>query len=245
MASEEQDSAGGATGYGYYANDDYEPAVPSVIDNGKIFNLLRVAANERNSSLYGDGDIYVPTKGYQAMISSLLGYSSKTFTEDFNAICGSNANSKFVPSGCAAFAIEFYGGDDRIVSIYDYQPANAPAFTNTLYNSKVMAYAVKTPPTILIQSYYSCVLRIYDALVQASGLSVANTQLYVSIAMIIYVFMIVNFYNKIANEKVMFKSEKLKAAELEQQEKDDFLAAILEDVRAGRVVSAINIFYFW
>lgn len=198
--------------YNYYQHDDFTPLVPEVIDNGKVFKFAHIAAMQRNSSSQ-EGDIWVPQKGYYAALSSLLGTTASTssFTKDFNRICAGKKSSEYTPSGCAIFSIEFYGGSNRIVSIYDYQPSNTPAYTNTLYNSQVMAYAVKTPPTVLIQSYYSCVMTVWNALQAASGLAVANTQAYIGLGIMAYVYIAVLIYNQLLKSFVPYKSQKVSA----------------------------------
>lgn len=196
--------------YNYYQHDDFTPLVPEVIDNGKIFRFAHIAAMQHNSSSQ-EGDIWVPQKGYYAALSSLLGTTSSTssFTKDFNRICSGKKSSEYTPSGCAIFSIEFYGGSNRIVSIYDYQPSNTPSYTNTLYNSQVMAYAVKTPPTVLIQSYYSCVMTVWNALQAASGLAVANTQAYIGLGIMAYVYVAILIYNQLLKNFVPYKSQKV------------------------------------
>lgn len=83
------------------------------------------------------------------MISTLIGTSSKTggFAVDFNKIC----NGTLAPPGCAMLAFEVYGGNNRAVNKYSYQPSSTPAFSNTMYNSKTMYILTRKPPTQLIE----------------------------------------------------------------------------------------------
>lgn len=67
-----------------------------------------------------DGDIFAQVNAYKAMISTAWGYSNQTFTKDFDKLCSPRVHPS-VSEGCAMFAFEFYNGDNRIVSIYDYQ----------------------------------------------------------------------------------------------------------------------------
>jgi hypothetical protein len=85
---------------------------------------------------------------------------SRTFTADFAELCSPEVNG--APAGCAMFTIEFFGGDDRVVSIYDFQPSLAPAFSNTLFLPKAMKRITQYPPTKLIQvSFFSLAHVLY------------------------------------------------------------------------------------
>ncbi len=58
------------------------------------------------------------------MFSTLFGDSkyvrekTSTFRDLFSTICSEGEGAS---EGCALFAINFYGGDDRTLSIYEYQ----------------------------------------------------------------------------------------------------------------------------
>jgi hypothetical protein len=61
-------------------------------------------------------------------------------------------SSTQAPEGCAMFAVNFYGGNDKVLSIYEYQPKGGKmAFTNSLYNEEAMARISSLPPTRLTQ----------------------------------------------------------------------------------------------
>ena len=76
-----------------------------------------------NSS--SSGDLYVPANGYYAIIDTLLAvdgsndnYFQSSFSNAFDKLCGANED---VPAGCAVLAVEFYGGDDKVISKYNFQ----------------------------------------------------------------------------------------------------------------------------
>lgn len=70
------------------------------------------------------GDIYAQMLAYDAMFSSLIGdpsfvrHKNSTFTDLFASLCSSTDGAE---EGCSLFAINIYGGDDRTLSIYEYQ----------------------------------------------------------------------------------------------------------------------------
>lgn len=115
------------------------------------------------------------------MISALYGRSQTSYYDDFEKIC-SSAEDSTVPSGCAVIAIEFYGGDNRILTTYAFQPSITPAYTNTIYDAKSMFLLSKYPPTVLIETYYSCVLSTWEAFYQAAGLANSSVQLYLGMS---------------------------------------------------------------
>eukprot|EP01033_Poteriospumella_lacustris_P013355 gene13356-9561_t len=227
--------------YGYYTGtDDFTPAVAPLIDDGRVFTFARIAAAQRRNGTAQTGDVWVPSRGYYAALSALLGFTAResSFARDFDRLCSGRPNSAYAPRGCAVFSVEFYGGANRVVSSYAFQPANQPAFRNTLYDVGVLSYAVKTPPTVLIQSYFSCVKTVWQSLQAASGLAVANTQAYLGLAILAYVYVAILIYNRLLQSFVPYKAQKLMEEQLAEEERQTFLAAILEDVRAGRLTGA-------
>lgn len=107
-------------------------------------------------------DIYMATVGYEAMISTLLGSSAHSFTRDFDRICRSSnststATGRYqeanvtVPDGCAMLAVEIYGGDNRVVNAYQYQPSTTPAYSSSLYSARSFRALLQNPPVKLIE----------------------------------------------------------------------------------------------
>ncbi len=97
---------------------------------------------------------------YKPLISTLfenstyVGDQHSTFTKLFADICSpesSNDSIAIVQSGCAAFAINFYGDQDKTLSKYEYQPLSDVAFANSLYNDNTLNRMAERPPTRLTQ----------------------------------------------------------------------------------------------
>eukprot|EP01035_Chromulina_nebulosa_P017424 gene17424-22976_t len=160
-----------------------------------------------------NGDMKVPEASYDALIS-LLSYNYSN-PSAFNAICPGrkDKNGMFIPAGCAAIAIEFYGGAEKEISEYYYQP--------DLNNNQFTAYSVlnklaNNPPTSLIQQYYSCVLGVKDSFIQATGIAFSNATLYVGLGFIGLVFLIKFYLNHI--ERRGIKSPLLKEVAEEEEE---------------------------
>eukprot|EP01034_Spumella_vulgaris_P022688 gene22688-28837_t len=176
---------------GSKSNDDFAPQVQENIDNGKIFAFGKDAA----LSLVQKGDVYMTAKAYPALISTIVGESDKgsTFRKDFNGLCKGSVSSTGVnvPGGCAMMAFEVFGGDNRQISTYAFQPGISPAFYNTFYDVKTMFKLSKTPPTVLIETYYSCVNDQWNSFYNAAGLANSNVQLYLTVAFMVYMYLIV------------------------------------------------------
>jgi hypothetical protein len=70
------------------------------------------------------GDLAPQYVSYDAMFSTLCGDPSyvrdkaSTFCDLFASICSPKYGSE---EGCAVFAVDFYGAQDRTLSIYEYQ----------------------------------------------------------------------------------------------------------------------------
>ena len=112
------------------------------------------------------------------------------------------------------------------------------AFENTLYVSEAMQHVAEVPPTKLVQSYYSCVLSEWESAYNASGLAASNTQLYIGIAFLVYVYLSVLCFQKFSGggETVKWKAAKVKEEELKQKHAEDFVQALQRDVQQGFVV---------
>lgn len=107
--------------YSYSYSDDnpgnYTPTYGNIEDNGKIFKLAKYFARRVAEDSY---DTISQDKSYKAMTSSIYYYSNNTYADDFTQLCSHSVDSS-IPEGCAMFAVEFYGADDRTLSIYDYE----------------------------------------------------------------------------------------------------------------------------
>ena len=67
--------------------------------------------------------MFVPSNAYFAMVDALIGIKlskKRSYKKDYAALCSETA-APGIPSGCAIFAINFNGGDDRDISNYFYQ----------------------------------------------------------------------------------------------------------------------------
>jgi hypothetical protein len=156
------------------ATDDYTPLIPQVVDNGKIFAFGIKAAQELLADGDGIGDLFVSQNAYNAMVDSVVGKEimlKRTYKSDFWKLCGSTPSG--VEDGCAMFALNMAGGDNRDISTYFYQPSANPAYSNTLYQSTVMKTLETNTPTSLVQTYYSCVLPVGPAVIEAIGIGVS------------------------------------------------------------------------
>jgi len=158
------------------------------------------------------------------MIDTLVGYAGPkyTYASDFNTLC----KEPNAPGGCAMMAFEVYGGDNREISKFAYQPGIVPAFFNTFYNAKTMFLLAKNPPTQLIETYYTCVLSQWQSFYQAAGLANSNVQLYLSVAFMVYMYIVVFYHQKVLNVDVKLKSKK----EAEAAVQEDFRQAALDEV---------------
>ena len=166
------------------------------------------------------------------MVDALIGVKKvkgRSYKKDFDNLC-SAANG--VPSGCAIFAVNFNGGDNRDISDYfeqvrhlfyhntltlwtiltNYdcllyiQPSVTPAYSNTLYASKVMTALETNTPTSLIQTYYSCVLAPWPAFLQAVGVGTASASFFVFIGFACYIFVLIQTLNACFAARIPSKS---------------------------------------
>lgn len=188
--------------------DSFIPLIPQIVDSGKIFNIGKMAAERLAKSL--NNDDVMSRVGYDASITTILSQSKASYGSDFKKICSGN-NS--IASGCAMFAFEVYGGDNRIVNQFLYQPSSTPAFTDTLYAPRTMAVITKRAPTSLVETYYSCVLGVWDSIFQAIGLANSTVQFFVTVGFFLYFYSVVTYLNKIRNKDIeMLKSKKKRLA---------------------------------
>lgn len=72
-----------------------------------------------------------------------------------------------------------------------------------------MMYAINNPPTKLIQSYYSCIMKIWDAFFAATGLASSNTQLYIGLGLLAYMYLLVWYQNRVYKSEIRWKSQKV------------------------------------
>jgi hypothetical protein len=142
---------------------------------------------------------------YDAMISTILGASAHSFRSDFRKICSGNGT---VAAGCAMFVFEVYGGDNRVVNEYSYQPTATPAYHDSIYSSRTMAVITKRAPTSLIETYYSCVLSIWDSIFQAIGLANSSVQFFVTVGFFIYFYSVVTYLNKVQKKEIELLKQK-------------------------------------
>lgn len=178
------------------------------------------------------------------MISTIFGSSQRSFHADFRKICSGNGT---IASGCAMFAFEVYGGDNRVVNEYSYQPSSTPAYQDTIYNQRTMTVITKRAPTSLVETYYSCVLSVWDSIFQAIGLANSSVQFFVTVGFFIYFYSVVTYLNKMQNKDIeMLKTKKRRIArENKMREKQlDRVAsvfsvmktrfdALCDDIKAG------------
>lgn len=115
-----------------------------------------------------------------------------------------------------------------------------------MYNASVFKYAAKSPPTKLIQSYYTCVLRIWDSIYAATGLAASNTQLYLGVAIAVYMFLLVYYQKTFFTTDIQWKSDKIRMEELKKEIMEEFTLALIEDFTSRSVVSIsfFSIFFF-
>lgn len=71
-------------------------------------------------ALKQDGDLYIPKKSYNAMLSTLTFpkfWENSTYSNNFDELCTNGTEVE----GCAMFGIEFYDKYDLTISKYSYQ----------------------------------------------------------------------------------------------------------------------------
>lgn len=193
-------------------------------------------------------DIYVNNIAFDAVTDTIYGTGFPdnngryhTYADDFAKLCSSDVDST-VSAGCALLSFEIYGGKNRAISEYYYQPSTTPAFTNTLYVSSELVALQKNTPTSLIQTYYSCVLAPWPAFYAAVGLGAASVGVWVPLAFAIYMLISVQWLNYFYKAEIpaLKKKERdeAKAAELRDKDLDILLAqfkALRQDVMDGRI----------
>jgi hypothetical protein len=207
--------------------DDFTPVVQENVDNGKIFAFGKDAAMKLHAST--NGDLYVVTKSYKAMIDTIVGEAGpgSSFKKDF-ALLGKGTADTPVPGGMAMLAFEVYGGDNREVSTYAFQPGITPAFYNTFYNARTMFLLSKYPPTLLVETYYTCVLSQWMSFYQAAGLANSNVQLYLTVAFMAYMYMLVFYQTKVLHNEIKFKSAKEKEAQKMEEHRQEVLDEVIQ-----------------
>lgn len=104
------------------------------------------------------------------------------------------------------------------------------SFNNTMYSPYALSRIKSVPPIFLVESYYSCVLDVINSVYQATGLTVANTNLCVGLFMLAYTFLVAYYYNKIKGIPVPYKSEKLARERRERKRAERMLVRIIEDI---------------
>lgn len=162
------------------------------------FLLSQVAAAELNKAGSTNGDLFVPNNAYFAMVDTLIGpaaTSGRGYSKDFNKLCSSSVDPS-VAAGCAMIAFNLDGEDDRSISTYFYQPSSTPAYSNTLYIKNELIMLQKVTPTSLIQTYYSCVLAPWPALLNAVGVGASSATVFVMVGFAVYVFFILFLLNR-------------------------------------------------
>jgi hypothetical protein len=160
---------------------------------------------------------------YEGMVSTVTGSSSNSYATDFRSICGGRripGTTIKVPTGCSMLVYEVYGGDNRVVNSYLYQPSTAIAFQNTIYIPKTMAVITTTAPTALVETYYSCVLDVWNSIYAAIGLANSSVQFFVLVGFFLYfssLLLYLNQYEKRGIESLKQKQRRLaKEAEIRE-----------------------------
>jgi len=123
------------------------------------------------------------------------------------------------------------GGQNRVINEYYFQPFSPStfvAFSNTIYN-KNSFQAMFTPPTVLVQLYYTCVMTKKDAFFNSLGLAQANSVVYTSLFFSFLMVIVVNYLNYIKKVRPKIRTIQQIAID-EAKEKADL------DVRILRVV---------
>ncbi len=87
----------------------------------------------------------------------------------------------------------------------------------------------------------------WEATYAASGLAASNTQLYVGLGLLVYMYLAMYFLHFFTHKKdaecqdnteeVRWKMAKLKEEEMKQEHIEDFIFALQRDILAGRIVS--------
>ena len=132
------------------------------------------------------------------MVDTVVGTlkdKSRGFKKDFNKLCSSSVDPS-VAAGCAMFAFNFDGDNDRDISAYFYQPSSTPAYSNTLYVKNELIALQKNTPTSLIQTYYSCVLAPWPALLAAVGIGSSTATVFLLVGFAFYVFVVIFLLNR-------------------------------------------------
>jgi hypothetical protein len=99
----------------------------------------------------------------------------------------------------------------------------------------------------------------WESAYAASGLAASNTQLYIGLGLIVYMYLAVYFLQFFFPKKsttaagegegegdtepeVRWKMAKLKEEEMKQKFIEDFVFSLQKDLRAGRLVSVLSLF---
>ena len=174
-------------------NDDYQRGIidddivshyfhfGQVIDPGKIFNLLRRAAEEFYNNTDGQGDIYMPKKWWD--FQSFAISTAEAGLAPAESLFGNNSFAGLCDPAedCTTFTFNLYAGTSKKINRYLYTPSNTIAFTDVFYNKQVKRNFGKlyTPPVSLVQFYYSCVMTPADSIFNALGVAKGNADLFV------------------------------------------------------------------
>lgn len=122
----------------------------------------------------GNGDLVIPDRVYPSMNALYYGEGDNY---DTKAVCGVNATDGQTRK-CFMWLFNLYGPNFYITS-NNYQ-LFAGACRNSLYVSQAFQGegAIKNSPEDLIETFFECVLKPYDAAFNAVGLSLGNADLY-------------------------------------------------------------------
>ncbi len=112
-------------------------------------------------------------------------------------------------------------------SVLFSQPGITPSFYNTFYNARTMFLLAKYPPTLLIETYYTCVLSKWNSFYQAAGLANSNVQLYLAVAFMVYMYLLVFYHTKVLKQEIEFKAAKERRAAAEEEQKQIALDEVL------------------
>ena len=153
-------------------------------------------------------DIYVPNIAYNAIIDTIFGTDVPdsnghyhTYGTDFNNLCSPDVDES-IAAGCAILSFEIYGGNDRSISTFYYQPSSTPAFSNTIYLATALKKLQTNTPTSLVETYYSCVLAPWPAFYTAVGLGASSVGIWVPLAFTLYMFISVQWLNAFHNAQI-------------------------------------------
>lgn len=107
----------------FLVTDDFTPAIPQLEDLGEIIHFARAMAVLIDESTI-TAEIQPNMLAYRASIDTIqTDPEEATYASSFNRLCGAvNMDTQGYKSGCAMLAINFFGGDNRVASIMNFQP---------------------------------------------------------------------------------------------------------------------------